>query len=66
MKRKSIYSVILICFLGLLSSANQNDKNCRQETLRVATVNNCVLENQKSMQAETAAVVPLNLFLFDL
>jgi hypothetical protein len=65
MKRKIIYSLLLICFFGLLSSANQTNKDCQEETYSLAAKSNCSLQGQKAKQAD-ANLVPLNLFLFDL
>jgi hypothetical protein len=65
MKRKSIYSLLLICFLGLLSSANQTNKDCQEETYCLAAKSNCPLQGQKAEKAD-ANLIPLNLFLFDL
>ncbi|MCW3119421.1 MAG: hypothetical protein JWM28_3503 [Chitinophagaceae bacterium] len=65
MTRKIIYSLILICFIGLLSSANQNNKNCQKEAYWLAARTNCALQCQKTIPAD-AGLVPLNLFLFDL
>ena len=65
MKRKSIYSILLICFITLCSSANQNKKDCRKEAYWLAAKSNCTLQCCKSLPAE-AGLVPLNLFLFDL
>ena len=65
MKRKIIYSLILFCFFGLLSSANQNMADCKKEAQWLAaktnTSNACC---PNAIKSETP--VPLNLFLFDL
>jgi hypothetical protein len=63
MTRKIIYSLILICFIGLLSSANQSNKDCQKEAYWLAAKSNCTCP--KVPQAD-AAMAPLNLFLFDL
>jgi hypothetical protein len=41
MKRKTIYLFTLICCLGLLSSANQNDKNCGKAAICYSTKATC-------------------------
>ena len=67
MKRKTIYSFILICCLGLLSSANQNDKNCGKAAICYSTKAACCpgVSAEKTEQTDSP-VLPLNLFLFDL
>jgi len=65
MKRKSIYSIIMICFITLFSSANQNKNNCKDEAYWMAAKSNCTLQSPKSLPSD-AGLVPLNLFLFDL
>ena len=65
MKRKSIYSIIVICFIGLLSSANQSNKNCKDEAYWLASKSNCPVQTPRAGKAE-ADLLPLNLFLFDL
>jgi hypothetical protein len=67
MKRKTIYLFILICCLGLLSSANQNDKNCGKPALCYSAKADCcpVATAEKTEQTDSPAM-PLNLFLFDL
>jgi hypothetical protein len=65
MKRKSIYSIIMICFITLLSSANQNKKDCQKEAYWLAAKSNCTCQSTKSLPSD-AGLVPLNLFLFDL
>jgi hypothetical protein len=64
MKQKIIYSLVLICFIGLLSSANQNMANCKNEAHWLAAKSASTLNCPKEVRAETP--VPLNLFLFDL
>jgi len=70
MKRKTIYAFILICCLGLISSANQSNKECATNAVCLsAKVPGCC---QKAMpvpsakESAEAASVPLNLFLFEL
>ena len=65
MKRKIFYSIIMICFISLLSSANQNKKNCTDEASWIVAKSNCILPTPKSLPSD-AGLVPLNLFLFDL
>jgi hypothetical protein len=65
MKRKRIYSIIIICFITLLSSANQNKNNCKDEAYWIAAKSNCTLQTPKSLSSD-ADLVPLNLFLFNL
>jgi hypothetical protein len=67
MKRKTIYSFILICCLGLLSSANQNDKNCGKPAICYSIKTTCcpAAAAEEAEQTDSPAM-PLNLFLFDL
>ena len=62
MKRKIFYSLILFCFIGLLSSANQNVADCKKEAQWLAAKTNTCCP--KAIKTESP--VPLNLFLFDL
>ncbi len=66
MKRKSIYSIIFICFIGLLSSANQSNK-CGKEAFFLAEkpVSTATSSCPEIVPGDNNAV-PLNLFLFDL
>ena len=67
MKRKTIYSIILICCLGLLSSANQNDRKCGQETYCYSAKADCCPGGTSGGAEQTdSPALPLNLFLFDL
>ncbi|MEJ0106165.1 MAG: hypothetical protein WDO19_28005 [Bacteroidota bacterium] len=67
MKRKTIYLFILICCLGMLSSANQNDKNCGRTAICFSEKAKCCpgASTEKEEQTDSPAM-PLNLFLFDL
>jgi hypothetical protein len=64
MKRKIIYSLILFCFIGLLSSANQNLADCKKEAQWLAA--KCCTAGCCPAAIKTETPVPLNLFLFDL
>ena len=70
MKRKTIYALILICFLGLISSANQSNKECGKTSFCLSDKETgCCLKTKTLPEAEKqadAASVPLNLFLFEL
>jgi hypothetical protein len=66
MKRKTIYALILICFAGLISSANQTSKECTVNTLCCAQKVACPATAPGSVNELDSPAVPLNLFLFDL
>ena len=70
MKRKTIYALILVCCLGLISSANQSNKECGKTSLCIAGKESACCQKSTShteSAAKTdAASVPLNLFLFEL
>ncbi|MES1223477.1 MAG: hypothetical protein ABUT20_48730 [Bacteroidota bacterium] len=66
MKRKNIYTLILICFLGLISSANQANKECTKTALCYTEKANCCPGAPAETAQTDSPTVPLNLFLFDL
>jgi hypothetical protein len=68
MKRKTIYSLFLICCLGLLSSANQDKTKSGKENYCYCTKANCCADKAGDAVAEKndSPAIPLNLFLFDL
>lgn len=68
MKRKTIYALITICLLGLISSANQSNKECGKTSFCYSEKeSNCCQKSTALPKAEAeAASVPLNLFLFEL
>ena len=69
MKRKTIYALILICCLGLISSANQSNKECGKTSFCYSEKEaGCCQKSTALPKAEEAdaASVPLNLFLFEL
>lgn len=70
MKRKTIYALILICCLGLISSANQSKQECGKTSFCLSEKESgCCQKAAIHSEAEAepdAASVPLNLFLFEL
>ena len=69
MKRKTIYALIVICCLGLISSANQSNKECGKTTFCLSDETSCCQKTKTLPDAgkkADAASVPLNLFLFEL
>lgn len=65
MKRKTFYALILICFAGLISSANQSNKECTQNALCYSQKAACCAKARETKQTSSPSV-PMNLFLFDL
>ena len=67
MKRKTFYALILICFIGLISAANQTNKECVKNALCYAQKAACCPGTATPEAKETdSPSIPLNLFLFDL
>jgi hypothetical protein len=67
MKRKTIYALILICFAGLISSANQTSKECTTtNALCCAQKGACPASKASNAKEIDSPAVPLNLLLFDL
>ena len=70
MKRKTIYALILICCLGLISSANQSNKDCDKTSFCFSDKEAGCCQKASAIPAEVkkpdAAAVPLNLLLFEL
>jgi len=70
MKRKTIYALIVICFLGLISSANQSNKECGKTSICLSEEKTSCCQKTKALpeteKKADAASVPLNLFLFEL
>lgn len=65
MKRKTFYALMLICFAGLISSANQSKKECTQNALCYSRQAACCAKANEVNQQDSPSL-PLNLFLFDL
>ena len=67
MKRKTIYVLILICFAGFISSANQSNKECTKNAFCYSQKAACCPGAATNEAKQTdSPTVPLNLFLFDL
>ena len=70
MKRKTIYALIVICCVGLISSANQSNKECGKTSFCLSDEKSSCCQKTKTLPAAEkktdAASVPLNLFLFEL
>ena len=67
MKRKHFYMVLLICCLGMLSSANQTSSDCKKVVYCTEMKTECCSKTMKAEAAETSKTVqPLNLLLFEL
>ena len=70
MTRKHIYIVLLICCLGMLSSANQNSSDAKKVVCNIAeTKKDCCLKTAvcpAATETNKLAIQPLNLLLFEL
>jgi hypothetical protein len=70
MKRKTIYALMLVCCMALMSSANQSNKEGGKASLCASDKESTCcqkagLHSKANIEADGASV-PLNLFLFEL
>lgn len=66
MKPKHFYMLLLICCLGMLSSANQTSSDCKQVTVATKVCCKKAVSKESAEETSKLAVQPLNLLLFEL
>lgn len=66
MKPKHFYMLLVICCLGMLSSANQTSSDCKQVSATTKVCCKKAVSKESADESGKLAVQPLNLLLFEL
>jgi hypothetical protein len=66
MNPKHFYLPLLICCLGMLSSANQTSSDCKQEKVSAKVCCKKAVVKESAAEQNKLALQPLNLLLFEL
>jgi len=66
MKPKHFYILLLICSIGMLSSANQTNGDCKQVTVTTKVCCKKTVLKESAADDGKLTLQPLNLLLFEL